>query len=377
MALTLLAQEWAKRHHVKLIALTVDHGLRAESASEAKTVGKWLKKHGINHHVLRWEGKKPQSNIQESAREARYGLLTGYCRERGIPALLVAHTLEDQAETFLLRLKRGSGVDGLAAMAESLQWEGINILRPLLDIHKADLLAYLETKGQAYINDPSNENTAYDRVKIRKLLPELAALGLTPQRLAKTAANMARAREYLQAQTEAFLAAQAHFHEAGYAELAALPAEDEIALRVLAALLTRIGGHNVPPRLDELERLHERMRAPGFKSATLGGCVFKRNKDGFLVLRELKAVEAPAPLPAGKALLWDGRFTLTAARKGFSVGALTQTGWLELAREHGLKNSFPDKQILYTLPALRNAAGNIVSVPHLGVGQNQAAWAVK
>lgn len=375
MALVLLAQEWAKRKNVKLVALTVDHGLRPESAQEAATVGKWLKRHRIAHHVLRWEGKKPKANIQESAREARYALLTGYCKTHGIATLLVAHTLDDQAETFLLRLKRGSGVDGLAAMAESSQRDGIRLLRPLLGVPKAELIAYLENRNQPYISDPSNENMAYDRVKIRKLLPELAALGLTPQRLAKTAANMARAREYLQSQTESFLVEHAQLHDAGYAELERLPEAPEIALRVLATLLSRIGGHTVPPRLDELERLYERLRSPGFKSVTLGGCVFKEMTAGFLVFRELKAVELSLTLPKSKPVLWDSRFTLTTSRAGLSAGALTQAGWLELVKQFGLKNPFPDKRILYTLPALRDAAGNVISVPHLGINAERCGIA--
>jgi len=284
MALTLLAQE----HYPNLVALTVDHGLRKEAAEEARQVGKWLKKHNIEHHILKWTGEKPNSNIQETARKARYKLLTDYCKKHEIKYLLVAHTLDDQAETFMLRLIRGSGVDGLAAMSPVSTINGITILRPLLEVKKAELVEFLSSKNQEFVNDPSNENTAYDRIKVRKFLPELEKLGLTQERLAKTAENMQRARQFLEQETQKFINSNCEIMPEGYAIIKYLPDSDEIALRVLTHFLKIIGKNEVPPRLNSLELIYNKLQKPDFKPHTLGGCIFKRNKQDIIVLPEKK-----------------------------------------------------------------------------------------
>lgn len=381
IALALLTHAWAKKHGVDTIAVTVDHGLRAESAQEVRLVAKWLKKHGIAHTILAWEGGKPKSNVQEAARKARYRLMGDYCQKHGIEALLVAHTLDDQAETFLLRLRRGSGVDGLAAMAEITDMEGIRIVRPLLGIRKAQLVEYLKQNKQPYICDPSNENTDYDRVKIRKLIPALIETGLTPERIALAARNMARARKYLHKETDDFLEKHCDFNDKGYVTLSSLPVDEEIALRVLAELLMRIGGQDIPPRLDALEQLYANLRNPSFKGATVGGCKLQgtRKNRTIFIFREQSAVEKPVIIKPGETLLWDNRFkvTLHHSARPLELGALTQTGWLEMAKQYKLKNTCPDKKILYTLPALRTKVGKVVAVPHLGVGEATIPCKVK
>ena len=284
MALTLLVHE----HFPDLIALTVDHGLREEAAEEASQVGKWLKKHNIEHKILKWQGEKPSSNIQETARKARYKLLTDYCKKHDIKYLLVAHTLDDQAETFMLRLIRGSGVDGLAAMSSVSNMNGITILRPLLEVKKAALIEFLVSKKQKYVNDPSNENLAYDRIKIRKLLPELEKIGLTPERLAKTADNMQRARQFLEQETQKFINSNCEVMPDGSAIIKHLPDSDEIALRVLTYFLKNIGNSEVPPRLDSLKLLYNKLQEQNFKPRTLGGCIFKLKKHGIVIMSEKK-----------------------------------------------------------------------------------------
>lgn len=375
MALALLA-----RHHCRHItALTVDHGLRSESAEEAITVGKWLAAHDIPHAILPWEGSKPSVNLQEAARNARYRLMIQHCQYHAIPCLLVAHTLEDQAETFLLRLARGSGVDGLSAMAEVTMRQGITIIRPLLDIRKASLTGYLERCNQDYIRDPSNDNLKYDRVRIRQMLPELAHIGLSVERLAKTAAVMQRASTHLKTETESFMQHHCQLFAEGYAILQALPQSPEIALRLLGRIIRIIGGHPIPLRLGKLERLYAVLQG-NFTVVTLGGCVFKNIAKGILVMRELKAIEGVAgcrlQVAEGNnqetAIQWD-RFHLQPAtcnlHPPFMISALTQSGWLTVARQHQLENPYPDKHILYTLPCVRDEKGVIIAVPHLGIGE--------
>jgi tRNA(Ile)-lysidine synthase len=242
----------------------------------------------------------------------------------------------------------------------------ISIIRPLLDTPKTGLLAYLKSRKQDYISDPSNENTAYDRIKIRKLMPQLSEVGLTPERLAKTARNMARAREFLQQETDNFLQHNCRFFSEGYAVLKTLPDSDEIALRVLARLMMIVGGHEAAPRLSELERLYASVKGREFKGVTLGGCIFRKEK-GILIFREPASVKENA-LVTGSVVVWDNRFEIISrlpANRKFSVSALTQRDWLVLSEKHGIQNPCPDKKILYTLPAIRDAKGKVVAVPHL------------
>ena len=155
LALVYLLKSWSDEHCVRVVALTVNHQLRPEADAEAEYTAQLMKKIGVEHHILQWVGVKPESGIEEAAREARYGLLQKWCAENGVPLLLIAHNQRDQAETFLMRLQRGSGVDGLAAMQERTMRNGIEILRPLLDIAPEALRAYLREQGVQWVEDPS------------------------------------------------------------------------------------------------------------------------------------------------------------------------------------------------------------------------------
>jgi tRNA(Ile)-lysidine synthase len=145
MALALLAARWARQREGRVTGLIVDHGLRPNSAAEAKRVANWLGRRQIDHRILTWRGTKPETGVQTVAREARYGLLIDWCRRHGVLHLLVAHQLEDQAETVVLRLERGSGVDGLAAMPAAIETPWVRILRPLLALTRAELRAFLRS----------------------------------------------------------------------------------------------------------------------------------------------------------------------------------------------------------------------------------------
>src|SRR5688500_149409 len=158
MALVLLLEDWTRERGGRLLALTVDHGLRPESAEEARRVHDILQSRGIEHRVLTWEGEKPQSHIQERAREARYALLCAECVREKIPFLAAAHNAEDQIETFWMRLAHGSGLDGLAGMAARREMRGMDLLRPLLGFSREELRRYCAQAGIEWIEDPSNQN---------------------------------------------------------------------------------------------------------------------------------------------------------------------------------------------------------------------------
>jgi tRNA(Ile)-lysidine synthase len=397
MALALLAHRWTRARGGRVTALTVDHGLRREAAAEARQVARWLEAAGIRHVTLRWRpGSAKRSatgtrlaNLQAAARDARYDLLCGWCRDHAVLHLLLAHHREDQAETLLLRLARGSGIEGLAAMAPLSERPSVRLLRPLLRLSKAELAAYLEARGQAWIEDPSNQDCANARVRMRKLLPRLAQEGLSTVRLSDTAARLAQARAALDGAVNRLLAQAVAIFPEGYLRLDSrllAAAERELGLRALARAITCIGGESYGPRLERLERLYGMLcgdQPPLGRGRTLGGCRIlpARRVDGdpaghVLVVREPAAV-APAIRWTGEAMLWDGRFLVgsgartSGGQSDVTVGPLTEAGLREVSNAHAPGRRNPQglpRDVLLTLPAFRRA-GELLAVPHLGYRQ--------
>ncbi len=376
LALAFLAAPWARNLGGEAVAVTVDHGLRAEAGAEAAQGGAWLTAAGIAHSVLTWTGPKPRSDIQAAARAARYRLLEEWCAERAILHLLLAHHLDDQAETVLLRLGRGSGVDGLAAMAPIRETRLLRLLRPVLTLPASRLRAGLAAVGQPWVDDPSNHDPAYARVRMRRLMPALAAEGLSAERLAATAAGMAGTRAALDGQVAAAALDHVRFHPAGFVHVAAgalatLPGE--IGCRLLVRLLLAVGGGGYAPRRDRLDRLHRALVGGGAIGQTLGGCRIAAGGGGdVLICRETRALAAPAPLIPGRTIAWDGRFHLAvadAAPTGLAVGALGAEGWRVVCRERpalaaGWRREFP-AAARAALPAIF-ATDGLCAVPHLG-----------
>ncbi len=373
LALTLLVDRWCRQAGGTVRAVTVDHGLRPESAAEAAQVGQWLAVHGINHHILRWDGAKPQANLQAEARQARYGLLAAWARQHGIAAVLLAHHQDDQAETLLLRLGRGSGVDGLSAMAAERHQDGVRWLRPLLDVPKAALQAVLEQYGQDWVRDPSNRNPDYQRVRWRQLLPTLAAEGLTPQRLAQTATRLQRARQALEQMTDTVAAACVTADPMGYVRFSPLShwsCPDEIALRLLSRMLRQVSGAVYPPRLEGVERLWLRLQTQTHGDATLSGCRVVWTDDGGLVAREAARMAPPCLLRPGISTVWDGRFICRVSADlpdGAVLGGLGGFGRRRLEKLR-LSVPLPPAVVRPTLPALWGQDGTLRAVPHLGYG---------
>ncbi|MFD0986513.1 tRNA lysidine(34) synthetase TilS [Methyloligella solikamskensis] len=318
LALLSLLHRWkdAQAHGPEITALTVDHGLRAESADEAALVARIAGKMGIPHTTLRWDaGAAGTSGIQARARQARYDLMAAYCHENDIPALLTAHHLDDQAETFLMRLARGSGLDGLAAIPERGDWAGIALYRPLLDVPKAQLIATVESAGIPYAKDPSNTDSRFERARLRKEQAAWQALGLTPEALALAAKRLSRARAALDAATEDFLAEAAQVSRAGSAAVdtvALMAAPDEIAIRALQRLIAMTGGRDEPVRLAKLEVLLEELRADPGVPWTLGGCRLIPENGRLQIVRELRRDGiADLTLQPGERALWDNRFLVS------------------------------------------------------------------
>lgn len=292
VALMLLAARWARGRPAPppLYIATVDHGLRRESREEAELVGTWAAELSLAHEILVWEGAKPKSRVQERAREARYKLLFEHAAKIGADHVMTAHHADDQAETILFRLIRGSGISGLAGMARSSERDGCLLVRPLLSCAKADLIALCESKAHPFIKDPSNEDPGYARTRIRHLASLLASAGLDRPALLRLGRRAARADAAVLASTEAVRAALEPQREHGrfFADVSKLANEpDEIILRFLADELKLITNAK-ELRLDRLEALTERfgrsLRARHALAATLGGAALRLRADGRLVL---------------------------------------------------------------------------------------------
>jgi tRNA(Ile)-lysidine synthase len=368
MALVLLAARWAARRKGTVLALTVDHGLRPEAADEARQVGRWLKRRRIAHEILAWIGPKPRDGLQAAARAARYALLLDRCRARGILHLLLAHHRDDQAETVLLRLAGGSGPDGLAAMAPVTPADGLRLLRPLLTMPKTRLEATLTAMGQDWIEDPSNRDIAYGRVRLRRLMPALGEAGLTPEALATTAAAAADRRRALDEETADLLARACVLSPAGYARLDARvlrAASPLIARRALDRIVRTVGGAVHGPRGDRLDRLWSELGSGPMRRRSLGGCLVMPEADGWLIHREPAALASALACRGGEAVHWDQRFILGLAGRGRgSVAGLGQKRWPVIRRAIG---AVPvPNAVAATLPALFDAHGDLAEIPHLG-----------
>ncbi len=294
VALMLLAASWARGRAVapRLRVATVDHGLRPESREEAEAVAAWATSLGLAHAILPWEGPKPKARVQERAREKRYELLLAHAKDIGAEALATAHHADDQAETILFRLLRGSSIAGLAGMTSRGERAGFTISRPLLACTKDDLVAVCEAAAHPYFRDPSNADPAYARTRIRDLLARLEPEGLTRRGLLELGRRAARAEAAL-AEHALRLCARLDADRApdrfvaGVRALATEP--EEIVLRVVANEIKRINkGHDI--RLDRLESLAARfrlaLRSGSRLSASLGGALVELDPDGTLSLRK-------------------------------------------------------------------------------------------
>jgi tRNA(Ile)-lysidine synthase len=325
VALLLLLHQMAGHRGVELSVVSVDHQLRPAATREVAFVANLAMKLGLSHHICRWEGWDGTGNLQDEARRARYGMMAAWAQEKGIPAIALGHTLDDQAETVLMRLARAAGVDGLSAMQPLAQRDGMTWLRPLLKVRRETLRAYLRNAGVAWHDDPSNDDVQFDRIRARGALSKLETLGLSAEVLAQVARNMQAARGALEAQTRAAAAALAEVHVGAVSlkadGVAALP--EEIERRLFVAALHLVAGGIYPPRRRSVAAALNALKQEG--SATLDGCRLLRRDARFWVFREFNAVKGiHCPVEA----LWDGVWRLDGGRlePGLRIAALGDAG---------------------------------------------------
>ncbi len=375
VALAYLVARWrAERGETPDVTLlTVDHDLRPGSRDEAQFVGRIAKSLGLRHAILTWShGGSAASGLQAKARSARYDLMAAYCHAHDIEALVTAHHLDDQAETFLMRLKRGSGLDGLAAIPDAGVWAGVPVLRPLLEVPKARLAATLSEAGIAFVEDPSNADQRFERVRVRASADALLKLGLSPEALARSARRLRRAQNAIETATTAFLAEHGIISAAGFCvleqdALAAAPAE--IALKALSRTVGAVGGGAKPVRLSKLEALLGALQERPQQAHTLGGCRIQPMRGGKIgVFRETRGPGLPSlRLRPGERALWDNRFRVelgASESRPVTVEALGEAGWRTFRPSLPWLAALP-RFAAATLPAVRRG-GDIIVPPHLG-----------
>jgi tRNA(Ile)-lysidine synthase len=281
VALMWLAARWRKgfAQGPRLVAVTIDHGLRKDASREAREVKRLARQLDVEHRTLRWTGDKPSRGVPAAARDARYRLLAKAARAARASHVLTAHTRDDQAETLLMRLLRGSGIAGLSAMARESERDGIRLARPLLDVPKSRLIATLNRAKIAFADDPTNRDTAFTRPRLRALLPLLAAEGGDARGLARLASRLARANEAVEVLAdgaERYLALRGDRSLPGFDARAFADLPEEIRLRLLRRGLDRVG-HEGPAELGKVEALlvmlDQAIAAQSGLKTTLAGAV--------------------------------------------------------------------------------------------------------
>ncbi len=297
----------------QLHVVTVDHGLRPDAAAEIETVCQQATALNLPHHVLQWEWDG-QGNLQAAARAGRWSAISDWALSHDITSVMLGHTEDDQVETLLMRLARGSGIDGLTAMARADYRDGLRVLRPLLDIARGDLRGWLRAENISWCDDPSNDDPRFDRVRARQMFCQLEALGLTRKRLLQTVDHMQAAHRSLQLAARDFASAHVR-QDAGdlfFTAEALLLEHEDSPRRVMVAGLMWIGGNIYRPRFDRMMDVVAQVR--NGQTVTLGGCLLTPLPDGGM--RMTREAAATASLSCGPdereaaGIIWDRRWSV-------------------------------------------------------------------
>ena len=365
-----------KLKNSNVTVIVVDHGLREESKDEANIVCQNAKLLGFKYKILKWDGVKPKTRIQEIARKTRYKLMTSWCKKKGIEKLFLAHHLDDQVETFLMRLGKGSGVDGLAVMNYVTEISSLKLVRPFLEIPKTRFIKILSITNLEWISDPSNFNSDYKRSRIRKILPILSKEGINSKQIGLVIKRMRSAKDALNTQTNILLKKYlSNVDNVAYflnKELLKDVKEKEILIRVLEKIFMNISGSIYPPRRNKLENiLSWILKNNNIKAKTLTGVVVRKRKSELIFYREpddcYKSVNI-RPLTS-RYSCWDDRFFLKANKSNdLQIRALGDVGITILKEEKILKRQgFQNVPLSAwkTVPGVWSKK-RLISVPTLG-----------
>ena len=370
LALMLLAQRWAASlgSPPRLVVYSVDHGLRAEAAAEVATVLQAAATLGLPARGLTWTGPKPETGLQEAARAARYQLMGGAMAEDGATVLLTAHHLQDQAETVLMRMAHGSGIEGLKGMTAAAEIEGVRVHRPLLGVEPAALRAVVDAAGLVPAQDPSNSDPHYERVRWRQALPQLAALGLDAGALGLFASRMAEADAAIAQMADGCFTEIVRLDGFGAARIELAPfigLSPAISTRLLGRVLNIVGGRQKPRALGQVERLRQTIAEAGLaKATTVLGCVIRIKDGAIAVAREPGRMLPPdAQLAPHGELVWDQRFRIVNAspEAGLTASVADYLPRHRLEEFLGFKVTTPAEAIR-TAPIVRDADGGVLSL---------------
>lgn len=294
LSLTFLANYWANKNNKKLFALTIDHKLRPTSTNEAYYIHKLLENNSIEHHILTWEGNKPITNIESLARDARYNLIFEFCKKNNIDIILLGHHLQDQAENFLIRLFRGSGISGLSSMQMVTKRNGFTLIRPFLNIKKEDLKKYLINQNIQWVEDESNSDEKYLRNKIRNFLNSfedkeniIKRINLTID-IFQNADNIINNKVNELENCVYFYDKEYNYYKIKLYEF--LKLDKEIQYRILLKISKKVSQNTINPRFIKIDRLINNLET--LKKYTFYGCIFEKiNTNEFVCYREYNSIK--------------------------------------------------------------------------------------
>lgn len=276
---------WLVEIGADIVCLHVNHNLRTAAKTEEKYVRDLCRKLNVPCHIFHWTGAKPDSGIEAAARAARYKFMTDFCHENNIKYLLTAHQADDQIETFLMNLGRGSGVFGLAAMQPVAERDGIQIVRPLLKVSREELQNYCDARGIMYFHDEMNNDARYTRIRIRQnrhLLHDM--LGISDERILLAIENLGRARDAIANDIDKLVDDVIGNEFAMFRDSFLFDLMPDIRLKFIGTLIQKIGGDNYQPRLNSLERALDKLH--GDCKFTLGHCTLRRLGTRILIVPE-------------------------------------------------------------------------------------------
>ena len=276
---------WAVKIGLNVTALHVNHGLRDVADTETQYVVDLCKKLQIPYQVFYWTDDKPTTGLEAAARDARYKFMTDWCLENNIDALMIAHQADDQIETFLMNLSRGSGVSGLSAMQPESYRNGVKIVRPLLGIFRSELIKYCDENDIKYFDDEMNEDESYTRVKIRKNRHLMSdKLGISDSRILLAIENLSRARDALDSNIDSLVQSVLYDDYALFSDSFLFDLPPDISLKFIGVLIQTIGGNNYQPRLNSLVFALSKLKSDC--KFTLGHCTLRRFKNQILIVPE-------------------------------------------------------------------------------------------
>jgi tRNA(Ile)-lysidine synthase len=355
------------KNNITLIALTVDHQLRKESLAEARYVAKICNERNITHHILAWHKEDSTSSMHDSARKARYDLLTKYCLENDIDCLLTAHHADDEIENFFIRLSKASGLVGLTS-SEVNYYNNIRILRPLSNVYKRQLESFVLQHQLTPCEDPSNQDPKYQRSNIRKWIASMP-IELDPDlfkaRILQSLSHLKKSADDLKKLFVKELGERVIISRDGTATYDFNPHLNEIEALILSHLLTMVSGADNMPRAESIERILNKFSSNESCKVTLHGCMLQKQGSNITIYRCFGKAP-PTPIALSTEIKWDNRWRCNLSDKDLTVSYLSMSDYIELKKDTNFikQSNKLNKNILFTIPVVFDLE-KVVAIPHI------------